>query len=548
MRTNLPVTQKEVLVPEGSYLVSKTDLNSTITEVNELFEEISGFSKEELIGQSHNLVRHPDMPPQVFADMWACLKVGMPWRGIVKNRRKDGNHYWVSAQVVPILKQGEVAGYMSVRTAATREQINEAEALYRRIRETGKFAATPTRVRSVRKTFIGLFSVSWIALLAVVIYAFTALSHAGSTALELQSSLLQAKSILVVMAIMMMTMLGSLAWLVFRRLILPIALVRDNILQLAEGDLSHRYAIHRPDGVGRVGNALTIMQTQWMVSIDHIVRSIQQTQASMATVNAESKAIHSHLEHQYERIAATAATTEEFYQSVAEVASSASEASQAASDSGAMIEHNRETLHGGMVAADRAALAVKKSNETINQLDEAAGKIGEITQVIKEIAEQTNLLALNAAIEAARAGETGRGFAVVADEVRKLAERTANSTREISGMIGGIQSLAKEVVVATGEAGVAVESSSEKMRESVTVLNNVANASSRTVTLARHIADASDQQTTAGQDIARNMEVVSRISEENQEKLHGLWADMTQLQLASERISDAVKMFRVFSR
>lgn len=102
MRQNLPVTNIEKQFPKGKTLVSKTDLKGTITYANDAFVEISGFSREELLGQAHNLVRHPDMPAEAFADLWNTLSSGFPWRGVVKNRSKEGDHYWVEALVVPI--------------------------------------------------------------------------------------------------------------------------------------------------------------------------------------------------------------------------------------------------------------------------------------------------------------------------------------------------------------------------------------------------------------------------------------------------------------
>ncbi|MBE0469829.1 MAG: PAS domain-containing protein [Methyloprofundus sp.] len=122
MRNNQPITNNEYLVPEGQTLVSKTDLAGTILECNDAFEAASGYSRSELIGQPHNMIRHPDVPPAVFADMWADLKQGIPWTQLVKNRRKDGGYYWVKANATPVYKDGEVVGYMSVRTA-----IGEAE-------------------------------------------------------------------------------------------------------------------------------------------------------------------------------------------------------------------------------------------------------------------------------------------------------------------------------------------------------------------------------------------------------------------------------------
>ncbi|MCX8087174.1 MAG: methyl-accepting chemotaxis protein [Rhodocyclaceae bacterium] len=133
MKNNGPVTQREKPFPSGKYLVSKTDLRGIITYANDAFIDISGFSKEELIGKSHNIVRHPDMPPAAFADLWKTIKSGRPWRGLVKNRCKDGDHYWVEAFVVPLKKNGQITGYMSVRSEPTRAQVQEAEALYREI-------------------------------------------------------------------------------------------------------------------------------------------------------------------------------------------------------------------------------------------------------------------------------------------------------------------------------------------------------------------------------------------------------------------------------
>ena len=134
MRQNLPVTQREKTFPEHERLISTTDLNSVITYCNDAFVEISGFTREELIGQPHNLVRHPDMPPAVFGHMWDTIKQGKPWMGIVKNRSKNGDFYWVSAYVTPIYENGRVSGYESVRSLPSEAQKRRAEALYSRLR------------------------------------------------------------------------------------------------------------------------------------------------------------------------------------------------------------------------------------------------------------------------------------------------------------------------------------------------------------------------------------------------------------------------------
>ncbi|WP_096703504.1 Tar ligand binding domain-containing protein [Magnetospirillum sp. 15-1] len=134
MRVNEPITNHEVELPEGTILVSKTDLGGRITFVNQAFVEISGFSEEELIGAPHNLVRHPHMPPAAFADLWTTIKAGKPWEGIVKNRSKNGDHYWVRANATPEMENGQITGYISIRTAPSRAQIEAAEHLYEQIR------------------------------------------------------------------------------------------------------------------------------------------------------------------------------------------------------------------------------------------------------------------------------------------------------------------------------------------------------------------------------------------------------------------------------
>ena len=125
---NAYVSQKEVPFPAGTVLISKTDTKGIVTYANDAFVDVSGYTREELIGKSHNIVRHPDMPPQAFKWLWDTLKSERPWRGIVKNRCNNGDHYWVKATIAPIIENNLIIGYVSVRRLPTREQVAEAEA------------------------------------------------------------------------------------------------------------------------------------------------------------------------------------------------------------------------------------------------------------------------------------------------------------------------------------------------------------------------------------------------------------------------------------
>lgn len=137
MKKNFPVTRLEHAIPKGVLLVSKTDLKGVTTYVNDVFVKVSGYSREELVGKNHNVVRHPDMPPQAFKWLWDTVGQGLPWRGIVKNRCKNGDFYWVKAMVSPIKVDGKDVGYLSVRSIPTKAEVEEAEELYRNLNETG---------------------------------------------------------------------------------------------------------------------------------------------------------------------------------------------------------------------------------------------------------------------------------------------------------------------------------------------------------------------------------------------------------------------------
>ncbi|WP_376960343.1 Tar ligand binding domain-containing protein [Azospirillum sp. A26] len=135
MRVNTPITDREVLLTDGVPLVSRTDTGGRITFVNRAFVEISGFDEYELIGAPHNIVRHPHMPKEAFADLWATAKAGRPWEGLVKNRTKGGDFYWVRANVTPVMEDGAVTGFISIRSKPSRDEIAAADRLYAEMRD-----------------------------------------------------------------------------------------------------------------------------------------------------------------------------------------------------------------------------------------------------------------------------------------------------------------------------------------------------------------------------------------------------------------------------
>ncbi|WP_168734261.1 methyl-accepting chemotaxis protein [Pseudothauera nasutitermitis] len=196
MRVNQPVTDVETEVPDGRFIHSRTDLKGRIVDANDLFIELSGFTREELIGQPHNLIRHPDMPAEAFADLWNCLKGGEVWRGFVKNRRKDGGYYWVEAFASPVRENGQIVGYESVRRRADPARVRAVERLYRRFR-AGRARGLAIRNGQVVRTGLlgGLLGMSMRARLAVgmvaILLAVLAAGVTGYVGLKAASDAMQ---------------------------------------------------------------------------------------------------------------------------------------------------------------------------------------------------------------------------------------------------------------------------------------------------------------------------------------------------------------------
>ena len=175
MKINEPVTDREVKLRDGQELVTKTNLKGIITYTNPDFVEVSGFSEDELVGKNHNLVRHPDMPQAAFKDLWDTLKLGRPWSKLVKNRCKNGDYYWVKANVTPVFKNGEIVEYMSVRTRPSHDEIDEASRLYASLRGKDVSLPSPGNIKtknlgSKLNRYTGLGIVAAVIINAIIFY------------------------------------------------------------------------------------------------------------------------------------------------------------------------------------------------------------------------------------------------------------------------------------------------------------------------------------------------------------------------------------------
>lgn len=433
MRNNQPIVDAEYVLRDDQYLISRTDLQGRIVYANPAFVEVSGFAREELIGEHHNVVRHPHMPPSAFADLWQTLQEGETWNGLVKNRRKDGRHYWVLATVSPILENGTVTGYGSVRVKASAEHTREADELYARINagklhgyrlHRGSLVPVGPRALLSRLAFwrprtlgarVGLLAGSAVG--GIVLLGGLAIYGAG----------VQPGSAPWLMPTTVgLTAVGAL-WLaglgvgLTRSLVKPLKDVLVFSRQIGAGNLSG-FDIGRAHGeTGQLLFALDIMRKS-LISIardvNGSVTGVLQGAERIAQGNAELAA---RTQKQAAALEQSAASMEEFSATVAQNASNAQQASELASQVSS--------------TATQGSKVVQQAVERMEHISDSSRKITEIIGVIDGIAFQTNILALNAAVEAARAGEQGRGFAVVAAEVRSLAQKSAQAARDVKVLI-----------------------------------------------------------------------------------------------------------------
>ncbi|MDA9556851.1 methyl-accepting chemotaxis protein [Vibrio sp.] len=513
MKRNADVTNVEHTFEKEEELVSTTDLRGVITYANPAFIRISGFTEEELIGKNHNLVRHPDMPKAAFKDLWIHLERGEAWRGIVKNRSKDGGYYWVDAYVTPIIENHKTIGYQSVRVKPTDQQKLNASVLYSSVNLGHKRATYefPQKIKYATATVIALLFMSLIMAIGSVYTGIAFIVALLSLFSLFFDELIRTPRVIT----QLKTHYDSVSRFVFSG---------KGLHSIIDFHLGLYFAKNRTV-LGRFGDLTGKLQ-----AVAHQMES--------SVVDSKTSS-----EQQQFELTQIATAMNEMSATAQEIASNTSQTSQEVESTSIQCTSALSIIDTSSKEVAQLSKEVEVAAESATQLKGEAENVRKVMGEIVGIAEQTNLLALNAAIEAARAGEHGRGFAVVADEVRALSTRTQQSADTIQTTISSMVAMIEEWAEVMLRTQSKAETCNQATQETSEVVASIADRMNQVTDLAIQIATAAEEQGAVSEEINRNIQSINTLAEQSVATVQNLEKNAHSVADSVDYINNVSKTF-----
>ncbi len=515
MRNNQPVTQQECKFPAGVRLVSTTDLDGVITYANPDFCDVSGYTLDELVGQNHNMIRHPDMPAEAFKDLWATLKSGESWIGVVKNRCKNGDYYWVDAYITPIYQGDQIVGYQSVRTKPSSRRVADAAKIYKHLRE-GKKVAT----RRVPRLHLSLLGLALTAPLLVWLLLMLApqLSYLG-LALPIISSLL--------------------AWYFLQ----PLRELQQLAAKVIDNPLAQKIFTRRNDETSAAVLAFYTYRARTRAILGRIDDTLMALNNIMSQLNQQMQSNHANQNQQGQDLELIATATHQMSASIAEIDSSVQQNSEHLQDSNRSCCDGRENIEISSHKIQQVCEELSKASLEVDKLSKASDEVDQVMDQIAGISEQTNLLALNAAIEAARAGEQGRGFAVVADEVRQLAARAQASTEDSRQTLEQIRRIVALVVTQIKASGERVGQTREQIQHSINSFTAIEAAFNEITQREAQVAAAVSQQSSVAEEIDQRILSIKDLAKATLASSEQATLALEALKAQGQQLESTIKAF-----